>query len=87
MLRPLQISGMGTALTFASPFVFLAAWARRPRALVVAAWASVTLALLHMLGYYNNGWVQPNAHRFALDFFPALLVLRAEDLFAEPAGG
>jgi hypothetical protein len=38
-----------------------------------------------MLCYYNNGWVQPNAHRFALDFFPALVPLLALGAQRAPA--
>ncbi|WNG55310.1 glycosyl transferase family 39 [Archangium gephyra] len=74
-LAPGGMDGMGTSLTFASPFVFVALLSRGERALRMAAWAMVLLALVHMLHYYNNGWVQLNAQRFSLDFLPVLWVL------------
>ncbi len=76
-LAPLGIDGMGTSLTLASPFVFVALAARPERFLRQAAWGMVGLSLLHMLHYYNNGWVQLNAQRFSLDFLPVLWVLVA----------
>ncbi|WNG41103.1 glycosyl transferase family 39 [Archangium violaceum] len=76
-LAPTGMDGLGTSLTFASPFVFVALAARGERALRVAAWSMVLLALVHMLHYYNNGWVQLNAQRFSLDFLPVLWVLVA----------
>jgi phosphoglycerol transferase MdoB-like AlkP superfamily enzyme len=73
------MDGVGTSLTIASPFVFVAVAARGSGTSVPvrAAWASVGLALGHMLLYYNNGFVQLNAHRFCLDFLPVLMVLVA----------
>jgi hypothetical protein len=76
----------GTSLTFASPFLFvalLARWSSRVR--LTAAWASTLLTLCHMLFYYNNGWVQVNAQRFALDFIPLLVVLVALGIRRVPA--
>jgi hypothetical protein len=67
----------GTSLTFASPFVFFAFKAKAKRTLLWSAWASVSLCLLHMLFYFGNGWVQENGIRYALDFFPVLIVLVA----------
>ncbi|WP_426750541.1 glycosyltransferase family 39 protein [Myxococcus sp. Y35] len=79
LLQPVAVDGVGTSLTIASPFVFVALAARGDGTSVPvrAAWASVLLALTHMLLYYNNGYVQLNAHRFCLDFFPVLFVLVA----------
>ncbi len=77
LLAPLRFDEMGTALTFASPFVFLACGARGDRRLRLAAWAAVLLALGHALLYYNNGSEQMNAQRFSLDFLPVLWVLVA----------
>ncbi len=72
-----QLDRFGTSLTMASPFVFLAFWARGPRLLLAAAWASVAFTLAHLLLYYNNGFVQFNAQRFTLDFMPILILLVA----------
>ena len=72
-----QLDRFGTALTMASPFVFLAFWARGPRLLLAAAWTSVAFTLVHLLFYYNNGFVQFNAQRFTLDFMPILILLVA----------
>ncbi|OJH41435.1 glycosyltransferase family 39 protein [Cystobacter ferrugineus] len=77
MLAPVGIDGMGTSLTLASPFLFVALAALPERRLRWAAWAMVGLCLVHMLHYYNNGWVQLNAQRFSLDFLPVLWVLMA----------
>ncbi|MCC6905727.1 MAG: glycosyl transferase family 39 [Anaerolineae bacterium] len=74
----LHLAGMdpyGTSLITASPFVLWALFARWEKPLLVAAWASIILCTVHMLGYYNNGFVQANAHRFTLDFLPLLVVL------------
>lgn len=69
------MSRYGTSLTFASPFVFFAVLARRDRLFLAGAWLSIGLTLLGTLLYYNNGFVQPNAQRFALDFLPILILL------------
>jgi 4-amino-4-deoxy-L-arabinose transferase-like glycosyltransferase len=76
-LAPQGMSDLGTSLTLASPFVFVALAARGERPFRLAAWGTVLLALVHMLHYYNNGYVQVNAQRFSLDFLPVLWVLVA----------
>jgi hypothetical protein len=53
--------------------VLAAFFARRNR-LVWAAWAVVGITAAATLFYYNNGWVQHNAQRFTLDFWPVLLI-------------
>ena len=79
LLAPGGMGGLGTSLTLASPFVFVAFAARGlSRHWRTAAWACVGLTLVHMLHYYNNGWVQLNAQRFSLDFLPLLWVLVAQ---------
>ncbi len=72
-----HVDPFGTSLTFASPFVFFAFKARGRSILLWGAWISVSLCLLHMLFYFSNGWVQENGIRYALDFFPVLIVLVA----------
>ena len=72
-----QLDPFGTSLTFASPFVFFAIYARWGKILVWAAWLSITLCLLHGLFYIANGFKQENSIRYALDFFPVLMVLVA----------
>jgi hypothetical protein len=67
----------GTSITFASPFVFIAFLAKWRSSLLLAAWISISLSLVHMLLYYNNGYVQANAQRFSLDFLPILILLVA----------
>jgi len=42
-----------------------------------ATWAVLGLMILHILLYYNNGWVQINAQRFSLDFILILMFLVA----------
>jgi hypothetical protein len=74
-LRPIGLSPFGTAITIASPFIFSALLARGNKPLVISAWASIALILVPQLFYYNNGWMQFNAQRFTLDFWPVLSVL------------
>jgi hypothetical protein len=75
LLRPIGLSPFGTAITLASPFIFAAFLARGNRPLLMAAWASIALIIVPQLFYYNNGWIQFNAQRFTLDFWPMLFVL------------
>lgn len=70
-LRP-TVSGV--ALTWVSPALILAAFARRPRTVVLAFWAATLLAAGPSLLYYVNGFAQFGM-RHALDFEPFLLVL------------
>ena len=88
---PNQLSGLaidpfGTSLLAASPFVLAAFFARRDR-LVWAAWIVVALTAFVTLFYYNNGWVQHNAQRFTLDFWPVLLIPLALGMQAQFAAG
>lgn len=85
-LSGLEIDPFGTSLLAASPFVLAAFFAHRDR-LVWAAWATVTITAFATLFYYNNGWVQHNAQRFTLDFWPVLLLPLALGLKAQFAAG
>lgn len=67
----------GTSITFTSPFLFAAFWAKWDKGFVRAVWVSVGLVLTLILLYYNNGWTQYNAQRFSLDFLPVLILLTA----------
>lgn len=73
----IDLDPYGTSLIAASPFIFAALFARTERAKLWAAWLSILLALVHMLLYFNNGFIQFNAQRFTLDFMPVLIVLVA----------
>jgi hypothetical protein len=64
----------GVALTWTSPALILAFWARRPRPLVLAMWAATLLVAAPNLLYYVNGYAQFGM-RHALDFEPFLFVL------------
>jgi 4-amino-4-deoxy-L-arabinose transferase-like glycosyltransferase len=76
-LKVQGMDGSGTSLTFASPFIFTALWARWQPNLLWAAWLSILMILIPMLFYYNNGWAQLNAIRLSMDFFPILVLLVA----------
>jgi len=76
-LQPAAISGFGTSLLVASPFVVTAFYAKWDRPLLISLWVSVGLMLVVQLLYYNNGWVQFNTQRFTLDFLPLVMVLVA----------
>jgi hypothetical protein len=73
----LKMDRNGTSITFASPFVFAAFWARWRRPLVALALTASALTLCHQLIYYSNGWAQVNAQRYTLDFLPLLFPLIA----------
>ena len=67
-------SELGTALTWTSPALILALWARRPRPLVLGLWVAVALTAIPNLLYYVNGFAQFGM-RHALDFEPFLFLL------------
>lgn len=64
----------GLALTYTSPALVCALFARRPIGLVVACWVLALIAFVPTLLYYDAGGVQFGA-RHALDFEPFLFVL------------
>ena len=66
----------GVALTWTSPALALAAWARGPRRLVAACVVATALCALPNVLYYVNGFAQFGM-RHALDFEPFLFVLMA----------
>jgi len=66
----------GIALTFTSPALVLAFFAKTPRPLVVALWITTGLVAAPEFLYYLNGWVQFGM-RHALDFMPYLFALMA----------
>ena len=74
---PTGMDPWGTSLTFASPFAFLALGTRWTRGLLWGAWISIALTIMHLLLYNSNGMIQSNANRYALDFFPVLIILVA----------
>ncbi len=76
-LRPSIMDPYGTSITFASPFVFGIFWAKGKKELIYGAGLAIALAMMHILMYYNNGWVQLNAQRFTLDFILIVMFLLA----------
>ncbi|HKU66665.1 MAG TPA: hypothetical protein VJP85_02715 [Candidatus Baltobacteraceae bacterium] len=70
-IRP---SFSGIALTWTSPALIYAFWARRPRGLVAAFWAAAILTAVPNFLYYVNGFAQYGM-RHALDFIPFLVGL------------
>jgi hypothetical protein len=64
----------GVALTWTSPALLLAVFARRPLPLVVSLWCATILAAIPSLMYYVNGSIQFGM-RHALDFEPFVYVL------------
>ena len=72
-IRP---SYSGIALTWTSPALVFALWARRPRAFVVALWFAAVLVAIPSFVYYVNGFAQYGM-RHALDFEPFLFALMA----------
>lgn len=75
--RPFIVPDIGgIALTWTSPALVLAFFARRPHALVIAMWCAAALTAIPNLLYYVNGYAQFGM-RHALDFEPFLFVLMA----------
>jgi hypothetical protein len=66
----------GVALTFTSPALGYAFFARRPGWLVAGLWAAALVVAVPSLLYYVNGFAQYGM-RHALDFEPFLFVLMA----------
>ncbi|MDE2572363.1 MAG: hypothetical protein KGM44_07575 [bacterium] len=66
----------GVALTWTSPALIFAFWARRPRAEVLWLWAVTLLVAGPSMLYYVNGFAQYGM-RHALDFEPYLFALMA----------
>jgi len=64
----------GVALTWTSPALVYAFWAREPRALVPVLWAAAILTAVPNFLYYVNGYAQYGM-RHALDFVPFLVAL------------
>lgn len=77
LIRPGGIDLYGTSILAASPFVVFAAKADAPQKMRIFFWLTITLIITGLLFYHNNGWMQVNSQRFALDFFPALIILIA----------
>ncbi|GAC1390374.1 MAG: hypothetical protein NVSMB31_07340 [Vulcanimicrobiaceae bacterium] len=71
-----KVDPKGVALTFTSPALLLAFFAREPQRFVVALWATVGAICCLEFTYYLNGWYQFGM-RHALDFMPFLIVLMA----------
>jgi hypothetical protein len=79
----------GVALTWTSPALVLAFWARKPLAWVLALWAAAVLTAIPNFLYYVNGFAQFGM-RHALDFEPfvvALMMLAARERLAGWAKG
>ena len=66
----------GVALTWSSPALLLAFFARAPRRYLLALWSTIAVVAAPSFLYYLNGWFQYGM-RHALDFEPYLLVLMA----------
>lgn len=66
----------GVALTWTSPAVVFALFARSPRAEVIAMWIAAILTAVPNLVYYVNGFAQYGM-RHSLDFMPFLFALMA----------
>lgn len=77
-LRVQGASVYGTALTLASPFLFLGvraqATAHVSRRELMTTGVTTLVILVPTLFYYNNGYQQINCQRFTLDFIPLLVV-------------
>jgi hypothetical protein len=72
----LKVDPNGVALTFTSPALVLAFFARKPAGIVRWLWITAALVAVPDFLYYLNGWYQFGM-RHALDFMPFLFVLMA----------
>jgi hypothetical protein len=84
-LHDLSVDQFGTSLTFASPFMIAAFFARWKRPLLVGAWLSIAGMLATLLVYFNNGFVQVNFQRYTLDAVPIIMLLVALGAHRLPA--
>lgn len=73
---PFKVDVHGVALTWSTPALAIAGFARAARPYLIAVWATVALVAAPNFLYYLNGWYQYGM-RHALDFEPFLLVLIA----------
>jgi hypothetical protein len=74
---PFVVPGFsGLAMTWTSPALAIALFARRPRPLVIGMWIATLLVAGPSFLYYVNGFAQFGM-RHALDFEPFLIVLMA----------
>ncbi len=71
-----QISGHGLAMWFTTPALVLLLWPRTRSDIHRALWITVACVAVPGLFYQNSGWVQ-FGYRFALDYFPFLVLLLA----------
>ena len=71
-----NVDNNGVALTWTSPALILAFFARGKRTTILALWAATILAAIPDMCYYLNGWYQFGM-RHALDFEPFLITLMA----------
>lgn len=74
MISVKDVDLMGTSITMASPFVFVAFKAQCEQLLKVSGWLSIFVVMFGGLLYFNNGFEQVNTMRFFLDFLPLLVV-------------
>lgn len=72
----ITISKHGLGLLFATPVLFLLLRPATKRKLMLACWVTVGCAAVPGLLYQNSGWEQ-FSYRFALDYFPYLMMLLA----------
>ncbi|HNT49854.1 MAG TPA: hypothetical protein PKK67_04660 [Cyclobacteriaceae bacterium] len=77
LLRVTGVDLFGTSILAASPFVLFAVKSDLPQKMKIYFWITFVLILTGLLFYHNNGWMQVNGQRFALDFLPILIVLIA----------
>lgn len=71
-----SISKHGLSLLFTTPILFLLFRPRDTRKLALALWVTVACTAIPGLLYQNSGWEQ-FGYRFALDYFPYLMMLLA----------
>jgi len=86
-LAGVNTDAFGASLLGTSPYVVVAAFARRAEAPLRALWLSVAAITVGQLLYVNNGYSQINTQRFTLDFMPVLFVLVAIGLRGETERG
>lgn len=79
-----SIDLFGTSIITASPYLVFVYKCKWRKDYIYTIGAAISIILVGLLLYHNNGYHQVNTNRFALDFMPLLFLLFAKSLVNIP---